>query len=125
MLFRSTPSYDVAHLLIEGVIEEDGWLLAVAVLMGNILSAALLLRAFQHLFIASPKRKQQPYSASHHPIRAERIITLAICGLLIITGFYSTPWLNFIDEQAIDISAHYPIHSSQQEERMAKTIKAN
>ena len=125
MVMPGTPSYDAAHLLIEGVIEEDGWLLAIALLMGNVLAATFLLRAFQQMFIASPKRRQQPHSTSHHPIRAERIITLVICGLLIITGFYSTPWLNFIDQEATDIGAHYPIHSSQQEEHLSKTIKAN
>ncbi len=129
MVMPGTPGYDAAHLLIEGVIEEDGWLLAIAILMGNVLAAAFLLRAFQQIFIASPKRTQQPYSSSHHPIRAERIIALVICGLLIITGFYSTPWLNFIDQEATDIGAHYPIHRSQQEEHLSKsinkTIKAN
>ncbi len=125
MVMPGTPGYDAAHLLIEGVIEEDGWLLAIAILMGNVLATAFLLRAFQQMFIASPKRRQQPHSTNHHPVRVERIITLVICGLLIITGFYSTPWLNFIDQEATDIRAHYPIHSSQQEGHLSKTIKAN
>ena len=114
MVMPGTPGYDAAHLLIEGVIEEDGWLLAITILIGNVLAAAFLLRAFQQIFIATPKRFHQPYSSIHHPIRKERIITVVICSLLIITGFYSTPWLNFIDQEATDLGEHYPMHGGQQ-----------
>jgi len=114
MVMPGTPGYDAAHLLIEGVIEEDGWLLAITILIGNVLAAAFLLRAFQQIFIATPKRVHQPYSSIHHPIRKERIITVVICSLLIITGFYSTPWLNFIDQEATDLGEHYPMHGAQQ-----------
>ncbi len=114
MVMPGTPGYDAAHLLIEGVIEEDGWLIAIAILIGNVLAAAFLLRAFQQIFIATPKRAHQPYSTTHHPVRQERIITVVICSLLIVTGFYTTPWLNFIDQEATDIGAHYPMHGSEQ-----------
>ena len=114
MVMPGTPGYDAAHLLIEGVIEEDGWLLAITILIGNVLAAAFLLRAFQQIFIATPKRVHKPYSSIHHPIRKERIITVVICSLLIITGFYSTPWLNFIDQEATDLGEHYPMHGAQQ-----------
>lgn len=113
MVMPGTPGYDAAHLLIEGVIEEDGWLLAIAILLGNVLAAAFLLRAFQQIFIATPKRVHQPYSSSHHPVRKERIITGVICSLLIITGFYTTPWLNYIDQEATDLGELYPMHGKQ------------
>ena len=113
MVMPGTPGYDAAHLLIEGVIEEDGWLIAIALLIGNVLAAAFLLRAFQQIFIAPPKRVHQPYSSTHHPVRQERIIAVVICSLLIVTGFYTTPWLNFIDQEATDIDAHYPMHGSE------------
>ena len=114
MVMPGTPGYDAAHLLIEGVIEEDGWLIAIAILIGNVLAAAFLLRAFQQIFIATPRRAHQPYSSTHHPVRQERIITVVICSLLIVTGFYTTPWLDFIDQEATDIGAHYPMHGSEQ-----------
>ncbi|MDD1623477.1 MAG: NADH-quinone oxidoreductase subunit M, partial [Methylococcaceae bacterium] len=95
MVMPGTPGYDAAHLLIEGVIEENGWLMAIAILIGNVLAAAFLLRAFQQIFIATPKRVHQPYSCTHHPVRKERIITVVICSLLIVTGFYTTPWLDY------------------------------
>lgn len=113
MVMPGTPGFDAAHLLIEGVIEEDGWLIAIAILLGNVLAAAFLLRAFQQVFIATPKRLQQPYSTAHHPVIKERIIALIICLLLIGTGFYTTPWLSFIDQEATAIGKDYPIHGSQ------------
>lgn len=110
MVMPGTPGFDAAHLMIEGTIEEHGWLTAIAILAGNVLAAGFLLRAFQRLFIAKPRRFQQPYSSQHHPVFKERIIALTICGLLIGTGFYSTPWLKYIDKDASEIGARYPQH---------------
>ncbi|GAB6141865.1 NADH-quinone oxidoreductase subunit M [Methylosoma difficile] len=113
MVMPGTPGFDAAHLLIEGVIEEEGWLIAIAILLGNVLAAAFLLRAFQQVFIATPKRAHQPYSSSHHPVVKERIIAVVICLLLIGTGFYTTPWLNFVDQEASSIEKGYPVHGSK------------
>ncbi len=110
MMMPGTPGFDAAHLLVEGIIDEDGWLLAIAILVGNVMSAAFLLWAFQRIFMATPKRAEQPYSCSHHPVWKERFITVVICLLLIGTGFYTTPWLNFIDQDAAAIKAQYPMH---------------
>jgi len=110
MVMPGTPGYDAAHLLIEGAIEEHGWWTAIAILAGNVLAAGFLLWAFQRLFIAKPRRFQQPYSSLHHPVFKERIITVTICGLLIGTGFYTTPWLKYIDQEASEIGKHYPKH---------------
>ena len=96
MVMPGTPGYDAAHLLLEGVIEEDGWLLAIVIHTGNLLAAAFLLRAFQQIFIANPRRATLPVSAIDHPVMEERIIAIIISLLLIITGFYTTPELNFI-----------------------------
>ncbi len=110
MVMPGTTGFDAAHLLVEGIIEEYGWLLAIAILVGNLLSAGFLLWAFQRMFMAAPKRAAQPYSCTHHPVRTERIIAAMICLLLIGTGFYTTPWLNFIDQDATEIGKQYPMH---------------
>jgi NADH-quinone oxidoreductase subunit M len=120
MVMPGTPGFDAAHLLVEGIIEEDGWLLAIAILLGNVMSAAFLLWAFQRVFMASPKRAAQPYSCAHHPVHKERIITVVICMLLIGTGFYTTPWLNFIDQDAAAIGKQFPMHSTQSSEPLPK-----
>lgn len=113
MVMPGTPGFDAAHLLVEGIIEEDGWLLAIAILLGNVMSAAFLLWAFQRMFMANPKRAAQPYSCAHHPVWKERFITAVICLLLIGTGFYTTPWLNFIEQDAVAIEEQYPMHRDQ------------
>ncbi len=110
IVMPGTPGFDAAHILIEGIIEEDGWLIAIAILLGNVMAAAFLLRAFQQIFIATPKRFQQPYSSIHHPVSKERFIAIVICSMLIGSGFYTTPWLNFIDQDMTVIRQQYPIH---------------
>lgn len=109
MVMPGTPGFDAAHLLLEGVIEGDGWMIAIAILVGNVLAAAFLLRAFQQIFISAAKRNTHPLSSVYHPIVTERLITVIICGLLMGTGFYTTPWLNFIDQDAATIGKHYPV----------------
>ncbi|MDD1621703.1 MAG: NADH-quinone oxidoreductase subunit M [Methylococcaceae bacterium] len=108
MVMPGTPGFDAAHLLIEGAVERQGWLTAIAILMGNVLAAAFLLWAFQRLFIAHPRRKVLSYNRSHHSMTNERIIAVTICGLLIGTGFYTTPWLKFIDQEVSETGEHYP-----------------
>jgi NADH-quinone oxidoreductase subunit M len=107
-----TPGFDATHLIIEGTVEEHGWLLAIAILTGNLLAAAFILWAFQRIFLASSKRFTQPYSSLHHPVLKERLITVVICTLLIGTGFYMRPWLRLVDQDAALITKGYPIHSS-------------
>lgn len=114
MVMPGTPGFDAAHLLIEGTIEEHGWIIAILILAGNVLAAAFLLHAFQRIFLATPKRHAQPDSCMYHPVSKERIITVAICSLLVGTGFYTTPWLNFIDQEAVAIGEKYPVHSSSE-----------
>lgn len=112
MVMPGTPGFDASHILIEGTIEEYGWLAAIAILLGNVLAAAFLLRAFQQIFIAHPKRNHQPYSSSHHPVATERLIAAVLILLLMGTGFYTTPWLNLVDHSAAALTKHFPIHSS-------------
>lgn len=114
MVMPGTPGFDAAHLLIEGTIQERGWLVAIAILTGNVLAAAFLLWTFQRMFMTSAKRAVQPYSSIHHPVIKERIITITISALLIGTGFDTTPILNFIDDEVAVMSQSYPMHSEQQ-----------
>jgi len=119
MVMPGTPGFDAAHLLIEGTIQDRGWLVAIAILTGNVLAAAFLLWTFQRMFMTSTKRSVQPYGSIHHPVTKERIITITICALLIGTGFDTTPVLNFIDDEVAVLSQSYPMHSEQREAEAA------
>ena len=110
----STVVVPAAHLLIEGAIEEDGWLMAITILLGNVLMAGFLLRAFQQMFIAKPKRAIHAYHCTHHSVLKERVIAVMIGGLLIVSGFWFKPWLKFIAQDAVAISFMFPKHNAEQ-----------
>lgn len=112
MVMPGTPGFDAAHLLIEGSIEEHGWLIAIAILLGNVIGAGFLLWAFQRLFITEQRRAIRPKGSIEHPVIQERIIAVVICGILLATGFYTTPWLRFIDQEASEIGERYVRHHS-------------
>lgn len=120
MVMPGTPGFDGAHLLIEGTIKGHGWLVSIAILIGNVLAAALLLRAFQQVFIAASKRHHGPFVFKRHAStepspRNERIIATVICSLLIGIGFHTSPWVDMIDQNVehrrelhkIDYGSHY------------------
>ena len=102
-----TPGFDAAHLLIEGTIEEYGWLVAIAILVGNVLAAAFLLLAFQQIFMTGSKRAILPFRNTQYVVRMEPVIAITICSLLIGTGFNTEPWLNFIERDPSGMSAYY------------------
>ncbi len=109
MSMPGTPGYDGAHMLIEGTITRNGWLVSIAILIGNVLAAAFLLRAFQLVFFVASKRKQKSYASSSQARsqpspRDERIIAIVICLLLVGIGFHTSPWFNIIDQGEKNIS---------------------
>lgn len=115
MAMPGTPGFDGAHLLIEGTIKGHGWLVAIAILIGNVMAAGLLLRAFQQIFITAPRRNQghyvrSSYANASHAANHERIIAVVICSLLIGTGFYTTPWVHFIDQNFLSIRESHEIY---------------
>jgi NADH-quinone oxidoreductase subunit M len=107
MVMPGTPGFDAAHLLIEGTIEEYGWLLAIAILVGNVLAAAFLLLAFQRIFMTTPRRAFQPQKHAQYRVRMEPAIIVTVCSLLIGTGFNTAPWLNYIERDPTGMSAYY------------------
>lgn len=104
-----TPGFDASHLLIEGVVEKNGWVIATILGLGNILTAAYLLWAYQRLFLVASKRApavQHRGTAARH----EFMIALIICSLLIGTGFYSSPWLKIVNSANGTIGKYYNMH---------------
>ncbi len=113
MVMPGTPGFDGIHLLLEGTIKGQGWLVSIAILTGNVLAVGLLLRAFQQIFIAAPKRYQGPFKSAMHKAatqpspRNEWIIAIVICTILISAGMHTSPWLNIIDQNIQSISGTY------------------
>ncbi len=112
LVIPGTPGFDAAHLLLQGVIDEYGWAVAIALLVGNLMAAFALIWAFYKIFITRLKRWHQPYPARNHPVVRERAIAVS-CGLvLILTGYYSTPWLKAISHETTAIGKAYPVHNA-------------
>lgn len=89
MAIPGTPGYNAAHLLLEGLIEASGWKSAIAILIGNVLAAAFLLRAFQQVYIASPRRAiLHKLHNKKHILQGETLICCVLCALILLAGFY-------------------------------------
>ena len=127
MVMPGTPGFDGIHLLVEGTIKGFGWIVSIAILFGNVLAAALLLRAFQQIFIAEPKRFQGPFvyspkvSTPPSP-KNEGIIAAVICTLIISVGLNTSPWIHMIDQ---GVSPMSELHSTSYYEQHSDTVLTN
>jgi NADH-quinone oxidoreductase subunit M len=115
MIMPGSLGFDAGHLLLEGVIEEHEWGIAITILTGHVLAAGFLLWAFQRMFLAKSKRSFL-YHKNKKTIIQQRLIAITICGLHIGTGLNSMPLLNLIDKDVSELVSQYPIHSSQSSE---------
>ena len=86
MAMPGTPGYNAAHVLLET---------AIIILIGNVLAAAFLLRAFQQIFIADSRRSLAiagKKATQHQP--GELLICVILGLMLIISGIYPlAAWL--------------------------------
>lgn len=92
-----TPGFDAAHLVMEGAIHSFGAIVTIAAALGNVLTAGFLLWAFQRIFLSQA-------DAGSATVKTESSFAaeVFIAGIMIIVilglGFYSEPWLEFIDK---------------------------
>lgn len=125
IVMPGTPGFDGAHLLLEGTIREYGWLVSIAILIGNVLIAAALLRTFQQIFTTAPKRPQvfrySPFHSLVNPSpKNERIIAAIVCTLIMGIGLYTAPWIQRIDQYAnVPINSHSVSYNTQHVDSMA------
>ena len=91
-----TPGFDAAHLVLEASIHRFGALITIAAAIGNVIAAGFLLWAFQQAFL-SPKPGGWNKKATRRASVPEKILAASIITLLLITGFYSEPWLGLIE----------------------------
>jgi NADH-quinone oxidoreductase subunit M len=112
VIMPGSLGFDAGHLLLEGVIEEHEWGVAITILTGHVLAAGFLLWAFQRMFLATPKRHID-YLKPEATTVQESIIALVICALHIGTGLNSMPLLKLIDKDVVEQIDQYPVHSTQ------------
>ncbi len=124
VIMPGSLGFDAGHLLLDGVIEEHEWSVAVTILAGHVLAAGFLLWAFQRMFLANAKRKKID-NVSRKSIMQERLIAFVICALHVGTGLNSMPLLNMIDKDVIELVNQYPMHSSQSGETGIPPIEEN
>ncbi|NOT85992.1 MAG: hypothetical protein HOP02_14690, partial [Methylococcaceae bacterium] len=111
MAMPGTPGFNAALLLIEGVVEKNGWIIALLIGIGNFLAAAFLLWAFQRVFLVNAQRSVKANHRSQSVLH-ERLITVIISGLLIATGFYSAPWRALINTATGTIGKYFDFRST-------------
>ncbi len=102
-----TPGFAAAHLLLEGVLATHDWGMAIAVAIGNLLSAAFLLYAFQKIFLLRKPGdgSRGPYSPVN---RSETLLTSLICLILLGVGFHEQPWIQWINRTTQHLPLLYP-----------------
>ncbi|MFK5892826.1 MAG: proton-conducting transporter membrane subunit [Pseudomonadota bacterium] len=97
-----TPGFDAVHLVLEASIRHFGALVTIAAAIANVLAAGFLLWSFQRAFLSKPSftsYQLESYTKKLHPeTRAEKILAISIIGMLLLAGFYSSPWLQLIDQ---------------------------
>jgi len=104
-----TPGFDAAHLVLEAAIVRFGALPSIAAALGNVIAAGFILFAFQKAFLASGTG-QAPYSEIPPAQPVERLITTALVLILLVTGFYSEPWMELLDASLQPLSALFNHH---------------
>lgn len=94
-----TPGFDAAHLVLEGAIKRLGALFTVAAALGNLVAAGFLLWVFQRAFLAPRGESQIAVQGQDEiePItRMEYLVAGTVVLVLLVTGFYMTPWLDLV-----------------------------
>jgi NADH-quinone oxidoreductase subunit M len=114
MIMPGSLGFDAGHMLLEGIIKEHEWIVAVTILVGNVLAAGFLLWAFQRIFLARARRYRH-VAHGVHGLWQERVLTFVICGLHIGTGLNSLPLSNLIDQDVEELVRQYPMHGDQQD----------
>ncbi|MEQ1636171.1 MAG: proton-conducting transporter membrane subunit [Methylococcales bacterium] len=106
MAMPGTPGFNAGHMLIEGVVEKNGWIIALLIGIGNFLVAVMLLWAFQRIFLVEAQRS---IKVNYRPqtVKYEWLITAMISSLLLATGFYSAPWHTLIDTATGTIGKYF------------------
>ncbi|MBM4200578.1 MAG: NADH-quinone oxidoreductase subunit M, partial [Gammaproteobacteria bacterium] len=111
MAMPGTPGFDAAHLLLDGAIGASDWGIATAVAIGNVLTAAFLLWAFQRIFLAE-RRAGRPSRPGIPLTRPEWLLASTVCLTLLAVGFHTGPWVAIVAKSVGTLTSVYipPTH---------------
>ncbi len=101
-----TPGFDAAHLVLEASIHRFGGLVTIAAALGNVLAAGFLLWAFQRAFLA-PRMDGLPKLQVERITMPELLVAGMVVFVLLVTGFYTEPWMELIDTPLKNLSSLY------------------
>ncbi len=101
-----TPGFDAAHLVLESAIQRFGALPSVATALGNVAAAGFLLWAFQKAFLA-PRQEAGEGRAIPHAEPMEYFVGGLALLILLLAGFYSTPWLELTEAALRALAMRY------------------
>lgn len=104
-----TPGFDAAHLVLEGAIARFGTLVTIAASVGNVIAAGFLLWAFQRAFLA-PRHARAAQLEVDPASTREWFIAITVLVVLLVTGFFSSPWLELIDITVAQLGDQYQAH---------------
>lgn len=97
-----TPGFDAVHLVLEASIKSFGALVTIIAAMANVLAAGFLLWSFQRAFLnqlsLNAYQMERYYKNLKPETGIEKMMSIAIICMLLMAGFYSTPWLELIDQ---------------------------
>lgn len=110
MAMPGTPGFDAAHLLLEGTLETHDWAMAIAVAVGNVLSVAILLYAFQKVFMTH-RRETSLRVLLIQPNLPETLLSILLCLILLGVGFYVEPWMQLINTTSHELATLYRTHT--------------
>lgn len=125
MTMPGTSGFDASHLLMEGIVEEHGWPVALPILIVNVLATALLLWTFQRVFMTSSEPdvvnsssrilgKKLQKRKNHFPL-IERALAVSMCVMLIGASFFEKPLLGYINQRHAVESTHYPDYKGHED----------
>ncbi|MBF0621492.1 MAG: NADH-quinone oxidoreductase subunit M [Magnetococcales bacterium] len=102
-----TPGFDAIHLILEAAIERFGAVVTIPAALGNVAAAGFLLWAFQRAFMG--EKPDKPF-VNPVPVRTlERLLSIVVIAVLLVTGFYSTPWFHLTDGSLVELGNLYQL----------------
>lgn len=102
-----TPGFDAVHLVLEASIQRFGALITIAAAAGNVLAAGFLLWAFQRAFLSPAAGRIVNTDDVEKTTASETFIAVTLLMIILVTGFFSEPWFDLVQNSAQNLGQYY------------------